>query len=357
VSAIAEIFRRHAPDYRSRFAPRIPRCHLRALRDIETCRTAARGGRAYFCPDCATTHFSYRSCKNRHCPTCQSDEASDWLRHQQVLLLPGPHFLVTFTLPQELRMLVRSNQKRLLSILFRTSFAALQLLARDPRFLGGQIGAVGVLHTWTRDLVYHPHVHFLVPAGALVDGDWKTPRHRGFLVPVRALSVLFRAKFRDALQMTDLFPSVPAQTWTRPWVVHSKPVGTGEKALAYLARYVFRVAITDNSIVSDHDGVVTFRYKDSETRQQRLCSLPAEEFIRRFLQHVLPPGFVKVRYYGLFAPRNRALLDSARRLLHLRYPAPPSISPIVSPDRRPPHICPTCLRPMTLIAILRRTPP
>lgn len=357
MSAIAEIFRRHAPDYRSRFAPRIPRSHLRALRDIETCRTAVRGGRAYFCPDCATTHFSYRSCKNRHCPTCQSDDASDWLWRQQALLLPGPHFLVTFTVPQELRMLVRSNQKLLLSILFRAAFAALQLLARDPRFLGGEIGAVGVLHTWTRDLIYHPHVHFLVPAGALVDGDWKNPRHRGFLVPVRALSVLFRAKFRDALQKTDLFPSVPARTWTRPWVVHSKPVGTGEKALAYLARYVFRVAITDNSIVSDHDGVVTFRYKDSETRQLRLCSLPAEEFLRRFLQHVLPPGFVKVRYYGFFAPRNRALLDSARSLLQRRYPAPRSIAPIVPRDRRPPHICPTCLRPMTVIAILRRTPP
>lgn len=357
MSAIAEIFRRHGPDYRARFDSGLPQRHRRAMLDLETCRTAALGGLAYFCPECASTHFSYRSCKNRHCPTCQGDDASDWLERQQALLLPGPHSLVTFTVPQQLRMLVRSNQKLLLNILFRTSFAALQLLARDPKFLGGQIGAIGVLHTWTRDLLYHPHVHFLVPAGALVDGEWKSPRRRGFLVPVQALSVLFRAKFRDALQKTDLFPSVPAETWTKPWVVHAKSVGTGEKALAYLARYVFRVAISDDRIVSDKNGLVTFRYKDSKTGQQKLCRLPAEEFLRRFLQHVLPRGFVKVRYYGLFAPSSRVLLDSARRLLRRRYPTPRPVAPVLTRDRRPPDVCPTCRGPMILIAVLRRSPP
>lgn len=357
MSAIAEIFRRHGPDYRARFESGLPERHRRAMLDLETCRTPARGGLAYFCPDCASAQFSYRSCRNRHCPTCQGDDASDWLERQQAQLLPGPHSLVTFTVPEELRMLVRANQKLLLNILFRTSFAALQLLARDPKFLGGQIGAIGVLHTWTRDLLYHPHVHFLVPSGALDDGRWKTPRYRGYLVPVRALSVLFRAKFRDAVEKTDLFQSIPARTWTRSWVVHSKSVGTGEKALAYLARYVFKVALGDDRIVSDKDGLVTFRYEDSRTRKQKLCSLAAEEFLRRFLQHVLPAGFVKVRYYGLFAPRSRALLDSARVLLLRRYPAPPSVATVVPRDRRPPDVCPTCLRPMTLIDVLRRSPP
>jgi hypothetical protein len=357
VSAIAEIFRRYGPGYRARFDSGLPQRHRRAMLDLETCRTAARGGHAYFCPECATTHFSYRSCKNRHCPTCQGDDASDWLERQQALLLPGPHSLVTFTVPQELRMLVRSNQKLLLNILFRTSFAALQLLARDPKFLGGQIGAIGVLHTWTRDLVYHPHVHFLVPAGALDDGQWKSPRRRGFLVPVRALSILFRAKFRDEVEKTALFTTVPPDTWTRSWVVHAKSVGTGEKALSYLARYVFRVALSDDRIVSDKDGLVTFRYKDSRTGQLKLCALAAEEFLRRFLQHVLPPGFVKVRYYGLFAPRNRVLLDSARTLLLRRYPTPRSLAPAGPRARRPPDVCPTCNGPMTLIAVLRRSPP
>ncbi len=357
MTAIAEVFRRHGPDYRSRFASRMPKGHLHAMRDIETCRTAARGGRAFFCPHCTSTHFSYRSCKNRHCPVCQADDASDWLVRQQALLLPVPHILVTFTVPQELRTLVRSNQKTLLNILFRASSAALQLLAADSRFLGGVIGAVGVLHTWTRDLLYHPHVHYLVPAGALAGPVWKSPRSQGFLVPVRALSVLFRAKFRDAVQKTALSASVAATVWKKAWVVHSKPVGNGEKALLYLARYVFRVAIGNDRIVSDRDGLVTFRYTDSRTNEQKLSTLAADEFLRRFLQHVLPRGFIKVRYYGLFAPRNRALLQTARTLLG-RPPGPPSRPPKTHrPDRRPPDVCPTCRRPMTLVGLLRRAPP
>lgn len=357
IAEIAEIFRRHGPDYRARFGSRMPQRHLRAMNDIENCRTAAHGGRAFFCPNCTETHFCYRSCKNRHCPTCQGDDASDWLERQQALLLPVPHFLVTFTVPEELRALIRSNQKELLNVLFRSSSGALQRLARDPRFLGGEIGAVGVLHTWTRDLLYHPHVHYLVPAGALGNGTWKNPRNAGFLVPVRALSIIFRARFRDALKKTSLFASVPANVWTKPWVVHSKPVGNGEHALTYLARYVFRVAISDDRIVSDNDGLITFRYKDAKTHEQRLCTLPAQEFLRRFLQHVLPRGFIKVRYYGLFAPSKRKLLQTARAILGRRSAVAANAARSDGPGRRAPDVCPSCHGPMILVAIFRRRPP
>lgn len=354
---LAEIFRVHGPAYREKFGARMPESHWRAMEAIESCRTEARGGQVYFCSTCSAHRFSYHSCKNRHCPKCQNDQATEWLEAQQALLLPAASFLVTFTVPEELRTLVRSHQRSLLNILFRASAEALQQLARDPRFVGGQIGLVGVLHTWTRALLYHPHVHYLVPAGALSGESWIPSRRPDFLVPVRALSVLFRAKFRDAVKKLDevegmaLFSSVPRQTWKKPWVVHCQAVGSGEHALEYLARYVFRVALTNSRILSLENGVVTFRYKDAETKEHKTCRLPAEEFIRRFLQHVLPSRFVKVRYYGLFAPSNRKQLAQARDLAgaHPFAPRPTRVTKPLDPERRPPDVCPTCRTRMSLL--------
>lgn len=328
----------------------MPGSHHGAMVAIESCRTESRGGQTYYCPKCSTYRYSYHSCKNRHCPKCQSDQASEWLEAQQALLLPVASFLVTFTVPEELRKLVRSNQRSLLSILFRASAEALQQLALDPRFVGGQIGLIGVLHTWTRALVYHPHVHYVVPAGGMLGDVWIPSRRADFLVPVRALSLVFRAKFRDAVkkldevQGTTLFSSVPAKTWKRPWVVHCESVGTGEHAIEYLARYVFRVALSNSQILSLENGMVTFRYKDSETKKQKTCRLSAEEFIRRFLQHVLPAGFVKVRYYGLFASSNRKRLARARQLAGAQPGAriPPSVRKPAAPDRTPADVCPKC---------------
>jgi hypothetical protein len=202
------------------------------------------------------------------------------------------------------------------NLLFRASAAATQQLARDPRFVGGQIGLVGVLHTWSRDLNYHPHVHYLVPGGGLSDDDqsWHQAGE-DFLVHVKPLSILFRAKFRDALKKTKLFALVSPETWQQDWVVHCQPVGNGLAALKYLAPYIFRVAISNKRILKLADGKVTFRYTESSTGQTRICTLTAEEFIRRFLQHVLPKGFVKVRYYGLFSPGLRHRLHRARQLI------------------------------------------
>nr|MDQ2938580.1 transposase [Acidobacteriota bacterium] len=234
---------------------------------------------------------------------------------QQNLLLPVPHFMVTFTLPAELRALARSHQKIVYNILFRTSSAALMKLARDPRFVGGQIGMVGVLHTWTRDLRYHPHVHFIVPGGGLTpDGKWKASR-KDFLVREEPLGIIFRAKLRDELKKAALFKQVDQRVWKKQWVVDCQPVGSGAAAFKYLAPYIFRVALSNNRILKLADGKVTFQYKESATKQVKRCTIPAEEFIRRFLQHVLPHRFIKVRYYGLLSPANRKLLERARVLL------------------------------------------
>lgn len=226
-------------------------------------------------------------------------------------------FMLTFTLPAELREVARRHQELFYNLLFRATAAATQKLALDPRFVGGRIGMVGVLHTWGRNLSYHPHVHYLVPGGALADdGETWLSAHKDFLMPVKALSKLFRAKFRDALRKTEHFSQIPASVWSRDWVVHCQPVGDGLGALKYLAPYIFRVAISNNRILSLENDRVTFRYRDSDTGQERVCTLAAEEFMRRFLQHVLPKGFVKVRYYGIFSPGWR------KRLAALRLPAP-----------------------------------
>jgi len=316
VIELAEVFRQHGPAYKEKYASRMLPSHLRAMSDIENCRTEAMGGHVYQCPECERKGYSYHSCKNRHCPKCQGKSAQEWLEQQDILRLPVPYFLLTFTLPDELREIARRNQKTIYHLLFSTSAAAAQQLAQDPRFVGGQIGLIGVLHTWARNLTYHPHVHYLVPGGGLAsDGlDWLDSR-RDFFLPVKPLSILFRAKFRTELQKTDLFEEVPTKAWTTDWVVHCLPVGNGLAALKYLAPYIFRVALNNRRIVKMASGMITFSYKDSKSGETRFSILRAEEFMRRFLQHVLPKGFVKVRYYGFFSSGKRKLLATVRRML------------------------------------------
>jgi len=348
---VADIFRLHGPDYRAQFGNQMLPSHRRAMQDIETCRTASLGGQLYYCPQCDEQRYSYHSCKNRHCPKCQNDQADDWLKEQQSLLLPIAHFLVTFTLPAELRALARSNQKTTYNLLFRASAAALLHLAQDPRFVGARLGMVGVLHTWTRQLLYHPHVHYIVTGGGLTDdGRWRSSRP-DFLLPVKALSAIFRAKFRDELKKTDLFALVAAGVWRKHWVVHSEPVGSGAQAFQYLAPYIFRVAISNNRLRKLEQGQVTFSYKESATDQIKRCTVTAQEFIRRFLQHVLPPRFIKVRYYGLLSPAQRPRLLKARQLLAATTSKPNSkdVKPTAPQELL---LCPHCHRPLTLLGQL-----
>jgi hypothetical protein len=361
MTELADIFRDYGPAYRAKFGDRLLPSHRRAMQAIEQCRTEALGGQVYYCAHCAQAQYSYHSCQNRHCPKCQHQATEQWLDRQQAFRLPTPHFLVTFTLPAALRSVARRHQKLVYNILFRTSAAALQQLAGDPRFVGGQIGMIGVLHTWGRDLSYHPHVHYLVPAGGLApDGhSWLSARN-GFLVHVKPLSRLFRAKFRDALKKTALFDLIPSETWTTDWVVHCKPVGHGSEALRYLARYLFRVAISNHRILKVENDRVTFRYKDTATGRTKFCTLSAEEFIRRFLQHVLPKGLVKVRYYGYFSPGQRQLLRQIRQgLLALQIAAANQDDQLV-PAPEPPvfptssdWICPNCGQLMRLVGTLQ----
>jgi hypothetical protein len=224
-------------------------------------------------------------------------------------------------LPAALCDVVRSHQNLLYNLPFRVSAAAAQHLAKDPHFVGGQIGLVGILHTWGRNLAYHPHIHYLVPAGGLVaDTQTWLPARQDFLLPVKALSKIFRGKFRQSLVKTALFARIPLKVWQQDWVVHCKAVGNGRTALKYLAPYVFRVAISNRRLVKLENDQVTFRYRATDTGEPKLCTLSAEAFIHCFLQHVLPKGFVKVRYFGFFAPGCRKRLAVLRQQLSQESP-------------------------------------
>jgi hypothetical protein len=365
MTTLAAVVRQHGDAYLKKYGEHLLPSHRRTLQDIAQCRTVALGGHVYHCDNCDVTHYQYHSCQNRHCPQCQHNQGQVWLDQQKAALLPVPYFMVTFTLPAALHEVVRRHQKVVYNILFRTSAAALQKLAWDPRFVGGQIGMIGVLHTWGRNLSYHPHVHYLVPAGGLSanGGQW-LPARRTFLVPVKALSILFRAQFRDALKKTDLFEQVPAEVWQLDWVTHCQPVGKGQRALNYLAPYIFRVAISNRRLLKIADGKVTFRYRASDTGRWQRCTLTAKEFLRRFLQHVLPKGFVKVRYYGIFSPSRRYLIP----LIRLWLDADPTPTADGQDERDPEQgtealreiKCPTCGHLMRWVQRLRprlRCPP
>jgi len=262
------------------------------------------------------------------------------LNRQQALQLPVSYFLVTVTVPEALRRVIRSHPGTLLPLLFQASSSALIDLCRNPKWFGATPGITGMLHTWSRALIYHPHIHFLVTGGGLdPTGAWRQPE-QGFLLPAAALSAVFRARFRDGLARAhpEIPATLPATVWTTDWVVDVTSVGNGDHTLKYLARYVCRVALTDASILHHDDHTVTFRYRDSDTGKSRCLRLPVFEFLHRFLQHVLPKGFVKVRSFGLHHPAHRKTLALVRAQLHLQRgqvipvipPAPPKPLPLCS---------------------------
>jgi hypothetical protein len=319
----------------------------RALQAILQCRTPALGGQVYGCEQCGALHYSYHSCGNRHCPKCHGQQTERWLQAQRARQLPCPYYLLTFTLPSELRALARSAQQLLYGLLFNTAAASLQKLCADPQWLGAQPALIGVLHTWTRAMLYHPHVHFLVSAGGLsADGQkWVSAKNPKFLVPVRALSVIFRAKMRSALSAAGVLPQVPTRAWMQKWVVHAQHAGSGQKVLDYLGRYVFRIAISHSRLEALEQGQVTLRYRDHATHQLKRLQLPVAEFIKRFLQHVLPKGLAKVRHYGLDSAACRQRHTLAMVLLQAA--ASDSNSPVPLPDSdrlqpQPCLICPYC---------------
>ena len=291
--------------------------HKKAMRDILVCRTKLLGGHTWYCENCREYHYNYHSCRNRNCPRCQNERCEKWLEKQAEKLLPVEYFMATFTLPEKLRPVVRSHQKECYNILFQSSADSLKKLALDKRFIGGTIGMMGVLQTWSRVLTLHLHIHFIIPGIAISEQDEKiTFSKDGFLMRVEPLSIIFRAKFRDAMKKAGLFELVPAEVWQQDWVVHIESVGNSKNALKYLAPYVYRIAISSSNILSCRNGLVTFRYKESETDKIKTMILSTIEFIRRFLQHVLPKGFQKVRYFGFLHPKNKIQFNTLMLILN-----------------------------------------
>lgn len=321
---LADIVRRHGAEYRARHGDRLLPSHARALFDLEHCRTARLGGHLARCTQCEAEHVLHHSCRNRACPRCGHDATARWLEGQRDLLLPVTYFHVVFTLPAELRRSVRAHQRALLPVLFRAAFDALATLAADPKFLGADIGALAVLHTWTRTLEWHPHVHLLVPGGGLADDGvtWRTPPRRkaAFLVPIKPLATLFRALFlrraRRALKHEHPAVTLPDIPWSKSWVVFAKPAVQGaDRVLEYLGRYVHRTALGESALVASDERSVTFRYRDSRDQRQKTMTLSGPEFLRRFLQHVPPRGFHRVRAFGLLHPHRRTELKRLQLLL------------------------------------------
>jgi hypothetical protein len=318
---LADVVRQFKDDYVAQFGPVIMPSQKKALADIAACMTAEMGGHQYRCSDCDHTFWVYHGCRNRACPACHGRQMRDWLQAREAELLPCDYYHVVATVPEELRHLFLSDQKLMYSLLMKTVAGAVMDLARDPKYLGATPGILMVLHTWTGQLQVHPHTHLLVTGGGVTDDGqvWREPSGK-FLVPVKALSKLIAARFRDALKKAkpEAFDRLPRKTWQREWCSFCKHYGRGKRAvLDYLGRYAFRIAITNTRIVAMDDTHVTFKYKQRETGEWDTCRLTGVEFLRRFLMHVLPKGFHKVRYYGLWHHSKRHLQQRARLLLSL----------------------------------------
>lgn len=317
MNAIQKIFRKYGPEYLALYRDRMPRVHKKVIRAIQKCRNGAFGTAVYHCDGCGALHTLQCSCGNRHCPTCQHEKATQWLQMQVQKLMPCNYFFLTFTLPEALRRTIRSHQRAGYAAMFSCTYDALKALANDKRFLGtSRIGFLAALHTWGAQLQYHPHLHLIVPAGALAeDGhSWLSSRQDLF-VHTKPLARIFKAKFRDAMKSAGLFDQIDPCVWDQEWVIHSEAVGNGQTTLRYLARYVFRVAISNNRIISYDDHTVTFRYKESHSRKWRRMRLDAMEFMRRFLQHVLPTGFMKIRHYGFLNANSSVPIQKVRELI------------------------------------------
>lgn len=353
------MFRLHGEDYRSRHGSRMPTIQHQAMRAIQRCRTAALGGHVEECDRCGHRAISYNSCRNRNCPKCQSTAAKRWLEQHETEILPVPYFHVVFTVPEQITRIALGNQKVVYEILFRSISQTLQKIASEPKHLGGQIGFLAILHTWGQNLDFHPHIHCVVPGGALTsDNRWLSSR-KHFLLPVAVLAKMFRGKFlaylrsafqngklRFAGELSHLSSKVEFRNFIQPaasanWVVYCKPpFGGPQQMLKYLARFTHRIAISNHRLLSLHNAVVSFFWKDYRDHcRTKIMSLTAQEFIRRFLMHIVPARFVRIRHYGFLSNRKRSISLSAIRSLivaNTQQVLPRSTSPIST------DVCPVC---------------
>ncbi len=353
MKTINEIFRTFGPEYIERFGELMPKEHHKAIEAIIKCRTEAAGIALYECEQCGQTHIVYQSCGNRHCPTCQHQKTRQWLETQMKRQLPGHYFMITFTVPESLRRFIRSHQRAAYSALFFASSEAIKKLAKDEKYIGGDLpGFFGVLHTWGRTLEYHPHIHYVVPGGALssTDDSWH-PSRIDFYLPIRALSIIFKAKFRDEMKGSGLHDQIPSEVWECDWNVNCQAVGAGYASIQYLAPYVFKVALSNSRIIKVEDRSVFIRYRKPRSYRWRTLTLDVIEFIRRFLQHVLPTGFMKVRYYGFLNPNCKTPLDKIKALIELAYAF--NVSTVkVELEPWPPITCIHCGGPLRLRSVI-----
>lgn len=342
---VADIFRRYGDTYRAQHDASLSTAQHRIMTAIELCRTAALGGHVEACDHCGHRRIAFNSCRNRHCPRCQSLARAQWLEDRRAELLDTQYFHVVFTLPSDIAVIAYQNKALVYGLLFRAVAETLRTIAADPRHLGAEIGFFAVLHTWGQNLLHHPHLHCVVPGGGLSrDGDRWIACKPGFFLPVRVLSRLFRRLFLEQLEkafaagqlqfftvLESLHEPAAFQRYLAPlrkaeWVVYAKPPFAGpEQVLDYVGRYTHRVAISNNRILGIEDGAVRFRWKDyRHSNRQKVMIVSADEFIRRFLLHVLPDGFHRIRYYGFLGNRHRAQkLVHCRDLLGMPIPEPP----------------------------------
>ncbi len=357
MNVIQQIFREHAGEYTSRFAGRIPAAHLKVIDAVCECRSGARGHHVFACPDCDRTHVAASSCGNRHCPVCQHRKAVEWVARQQQRLLPCNYFMATFTVPEALREVARGNQALVYQAMMDTAADSLRTLEADKRFTGCKVaGFFGVLHTWGRQLQYHPHVHFVIPGGGLSEDrqSW-IAANGGFLVHVRALSRMFRGKMHARLKEAGLDRLVPPAVWSADWVVHCKSAGDGRAVMKYLGAYVTRVAISAARIAAYNGRTVRIRYQKVGSTKWRYMNLDVMEFIRRFLQHVPPHGFMKIRHYGFLSPNFAVPLQRIREMISVLYELlrPGSrLRPAKPPQHPNPLKCPCCRAVMEWIGFI-----
>jgi len=372
---VADIFRGHGPAWRRANAGHVSLGQLKVMSAIESCRTAALGGHVARCEDCSHTQIAYNSCRNRHCPKCQGAAAKEWLAAREADLLPVPYYHVVFTLPAPIGDIAYQNKAVIYDLLFKASAEALITIAADPKHLGARVGITSVLHTWGSAMTHHPHVHMIVPGGGIAtDGSRWVSCRPGFFLPVRVLSRLFRRLFLDKLiaahkqlqffgTQASLAQPQPFASYLAPlrkteWVVYAKrPFGGPEAVLAYLSRYTHRVAISNRRLISLDGAGVTFKWKDYRAKgreRAKVMTLATGEFIRRFLIHILPQGFHRIRHYGLFASSKRVEnIARARRLLAV--PTPQSDAAAAPADsnelQKTSHPCPCCGGRMIIIEI------
>lgn len=349
--ALQEVFRRYIPEYLRRFGERMPAEHKKVIRALLACRSEHYGTASYACDACGGFHYLPRGCGNRHCPTCQQSKTRDWLERQLARRLPCPHFLITFTAPAAARKLFGQLQGKAYDAFFAASADTLKKFAADPRHVGGDLaGFWGILHTWGRQVQYHPHIHYIVPGGALSADrkTWHPVRCQAYFAPVKAMGIVFRAKLRDRLNTMGLLDRFPKSIWNSGWNVNCQYAGNGEETVTYLSRYVFKVAITDGRIRKIEDGKVTFAYTPQRSRETKVLTLDAMEFLHRFLAHVLPTGFQKIRYYGFYGAAAKVDWKELSDLVALTCQQPPRPPVIVLSPRRP-MLCPSCGGPLRYV--------